>query len=58
MKNLTFLPVRDVKLDCEGEGVRIISDTTPTAVAPADDVRISNDAARNGEGDLLDALKG
>lgn len=52
-------PVRDVKLDCDGDGVRTKSLITPAATAPAgDDVRMSKEAALKGEGDLLDVLKG
>lgn len=51
--------MRDVKLDCDGEGVRTMSQATPAATAPAgEDVRISSEAALKGEGDLLEFLKG
>lgn len=54
-----MLPVSEVKLDCEGEGVRTISLATAAATAPAgEDVRISSEAALKGDGDLLVVLRG
>lgn len=48
-------PPMDAKLDCEGEGVR----SSPLTVEfPGDEHLISNEAALNGDGDLLAFLKG
>lgn len=52
------LPVRDVKLDCEGDGVRIISHIIPATAPAGEEVRMSKEAALRGDGDRLDALKG
>lgn len=43
-------PVIDAKLDCDGDGVR---SSPVTAELPGDEDRISKEAARNGDGDLL-----
>lgn len=47
---LTEPPVKDVRLDCDGDGVL----NSPLSTdAPGDEHLMSKDAARNGDGDLL-----
>lgn len=55
IKNKKCIPVREAKLDCDGDGV-LISDKA--WAVPGEEQRMSNEAARNGDGDLLEFLKG
>lgn len=52
---LTEPPVREVKLDCEGEGV--LRSPLSTEV-PGEEHRMSKEAALKGDGDLLALRKG
>lgn len=54
LQELPEPPVSDAKLDWDGDGVRISE--LPIWLKPGEDERISKEAARCGDGDLLEPL--
>jgi hypothetical protein len=56
LQELTDPPVREAKLDWDGDGVRISS---PLIVeVPGEEQRMSRDAARKGDGERLEFRRG